>query len=123
MRWFGSMWTAPNTLLGVLVGVLLTHGRPRRIPGQPFTAFASGRGISSFVKRLGPWATTFGEVVVSWEPTAVEDPSFLAHEAWHVGQYRRLGPLFLPIYLACVPFTGWRERHPLERAAYRAGRP
>jgi hypothetical protein len=117
----GGTWTLPNTALGLLVGVALTFGRPRRVPGRPFLLFASGRGISRAVRRRGPAATTFGQVVVFWEPGAAARSGYLDHEEVHVRQYQVLGPFFLPVYLACLPFTGWRRRHPLERAAYRRG--
>ena len=116
----GQIWTLPNTLLGLWIGLLLARGLPRRAPGHGFWIFDSGGGISPQVKARGPWATTFGAVVVFWEPSVANDPTFLRHEAWHVRQYLRLGPFFLPLYVLFLPFTGWRERHPLERRAYRA---
>ena len=119
-RLLGHLWTLPNTLLGLWVGLLLARGLPRRAPGYDFWIFDSGGGISSRVKAAGPWATTFGAVVVFWEPSVSSDPRLLRHEAWHVRQYLHLGPYFLPLYLFFVPLRGWREEHPLERAAYRA---
>ncbi len=119
-RLLADLWTLPNTLLGLWVGLLLARGLPRRAPGYDFWIFDSGGGISRQVRAAGPWATTFGAVVVFWEPSGSKDPRMLRHEAWHVGQYRRLGPFFLPLYVMFLPLTGWRERHPLERAAYRA---
>ena len=114
------LWTLPNTLLGLFVGLALTFGTPRRVKGRGFVAFASGRGISKWVLSRGPLATTFGAAVLFWDPSCATDDGILEHEAYHVRQYLLLGPLFLPVYLAFVPFKGWRREHPLEKPAYRA---
>ncbi|MEX0705789.1 MAG: hypothetical protein WD041_04155, partial [Nitriliruptoraceae bacterium] len=42
--------------------------------------------------------------------------SLLAHEAVHVRQFERLGPLMVPVYLWLAARHGYRD-HPLERAA------
>jgi len=75
------------------------------------------------VVAAGPRATTLGAVVIFWNPATSARADYLDHEGYHVKQYLVLGPFFLPVYLAFLPFTGWRERHPLERPAYRAGDP
>ena len=123
LRILGHVWTLPNTLLGLAVGLGLTFGWPRVVPGHGFLRFASGRGVSKRVVRAGPWATTLGAVVIFWNPDAAEREDYLLHEGYHVKQYLALGPFFLPVYLAFLPFTGWREKHPLELPAYRASDP
>ena len=120
MRALAEIWTLPNTLLGVLVG-LLARGVPRRIPGRSFLGVA-GRGVlAALVRRRGITATTFGSVVVFWRPEEAGKKWLLDHEEVHVRQYRLLGPLFVPLYLLFVPFTGYGDRHPLEAPAYRVG--
>jgi hypothetical protein len=123
LKVLGHLWTLPNTMLGMVVGVLLTRGVPRRAAGRGFLVFSSGRGISKHVQRAGPGATTFGAVVVFWDPEVADHPGWLDHEAVHVRQYLFLGPLFIPIYLAFLPFTGWRAAHPLEYPAYKVSAP
>jgi hypothetical protein len=59
---------------------------------------------------------TVGFVVVSSVPV---EGRLLAHERWHVRQYMRWGPLFIPVYLALAVIYGYR-RHPMERSAERA---
>jgi hypothetical protein len=122
-RILGHLWTLPNTLLGLFAGFVLTLGLPRLAPGRGFLRFSSGRGISKAVVRRGPRATTFGAVVIFWDPAVAGRKDYLAHEGHHVRQYLVLGPLFLPLYLLFLPFTGWRENHPLERPAYRVSDP
>ena len=77
------------------------------------------RGLGALVARWpgGPWATTFGWVVLLWHPERL-DAGLEAHELVHVQQYRWLGVCFFPVYLALLPIYGWRARHPLERPAY-----
>ncbi len=110
----GFVWTLPNTLLGLLLGVL-TFQRPRLVGGV--LAFdRAPRGLTWVLQRANRTAMTVGLVVVSARPL---EGQLLAHERAHVRQYRRWGPLYIPAYLAlAVPF-GYR-RHPFERAARRA---
>lgn len=117
----GGVWTLPNTVLGVVVG-LLAFGWPEQVRGRGILAVRARGGIAPLVRRARISATTFGQVVVFWRPEGAGEPALLDHEAVHVRQYLVLGPFFLPVYLACLPFTGFQERHPLERPAYRAGR-
>lgn len=121
IRILAEAWTLPNSLIGVLVG-LLGGGLPRRIPGRSFLGVRARHGIGPLVRRRGVSATTFGSVVLFWRPGGEAEPALLDHEEIHVRQYRFLGPVFLPVYLLFLPFTGFRERHPLEAPAYRRGR-
>jgi hypothetical protein len=58
---------------------------------------------------------TVGFVIVA---NRTVEGTLLEHERYHIRQYMRWGPLFIPAYLAlAVPF-GYR-RHPFERAARR----
>ena len=107
----GFVWTLPNTVLGTIIG-LLTFQIPRVSSGV--LLFDRGpRGVSSILSRLGRTAMTVGFVVVGTERI---DGELLRHELVHVGQYRRWGPLFLPVYGALYLRFGY-DRHPFELAA------
>lgn len=112
--WLGFIWTSPNTLLGLLIGVF-TFQRPRIAHG--LLLFDRGpRGVTAVMRRANRLAMTIGFVVVSSVPV---EGRLLVHERWHVRQYMRWGPLFIPVYLLLAIGYGYR-RHPMERAAERA---
>lgn len=122
----GMLWTLPNSLVGLLVGVIgLAFGA--RMRWQP-------RELALVVRRW-PWgrggALTLGNLIVhtgEWLDTPcltyahragrdAEPPVSLAdHERAHVYQYMLLGPLFLPLYLLC---GGISVHNLFERAADR----
>ncbi len=122
----GLLWTSPNTLVGLLAGLL----------GVPAGAtFAWRRRERAFVFQRWPWgpggAITLGNVILhtgddldvacmtyAHRAGHCEDaPIRLCdHERAHVLQYMVLGPLFLPVYLAC---GGVSVRNRFERAADR----
>ncbi|MDQ6670427.1 MAG: hypothetical protein M3069_06690 [Chloroflexota bacterium] len=90
----GTIWSLPNTLIGlgfaVLSGVL-----PTRMGG--LLVARSNAGLANlFLSRRGFGAITFGRVVVSAVPVT---PQLLAHESHHSRQYEVLGLFFLPAYL------------------------
>jgi hypothetical protein len=94
LTWFGSLWSLPNTLLGLgFAGLSGALPRPR----AGLLVAESKRGLAwLFLTRRGFGAITFGRVVVSATPLT---PRLLMHEAHHSRQYEVLGPFFLPIYL------------------------
>jgi hypothetical protein len=106
MRLAGSMWTSPNTLLGLLAALL---------GGGKFYGVRGGALV--FVPRTwGFWAwffqswggITIGECVFVRDG---ENASVLAHELRHVWQYRCLGPLFLPAYGLASVWAWLSGRH------------
>jgi hypothetical protein len=125
----GAIWTIPNTVGGLLLG----------IAGIPFGAHAHLRGREgAVVFHRWPWgpggAITLGNVILhTGDPLdshcvtyahragqAEEAPIVLAdHERAHVFQYMAFGPLFLPLYLLC---GGISARNRFERAADRYAR-
>ena len=112
--WLGFIWTSPNTLLGLLLG-LLTFQVPRLAHG--LVLFDRGpRGLTALMRRAGRGAMTIGFVVLSSVPV---EGHLLAHERHHVRQYCAWGPLFIPVYLVLAIPYGYR-RHPMERRARRA---
>lgn len=124
----GMVWTLPNTLLGLLLGVA----------GMPLGARPQWRARErALVFRRWPWpwgvggALTLGNVIIYTGDDlvtpcltyahragrSVDSTIMLAdHERAHVYQYMLLGPLFLPLYLLC---GGVSVRNPFERAADR----
>jgi hypothetical protein len=112
--WLWFAWTLPNTLLGLVLG-LLTFQLPR-LEDHLIVFDRHRRGLTWLMPHLGRSAMTVGFVVLS--AVRVEG-RLLAHERHHVRQYMAWGPLFIPAYfLLAIPF-GYR-RHPMERAADRA---
>jgi hypothetical protein len=114
LRAAAYVWTLPNSVLGAVAG-LLSFRRPR-VRGGIVVFEGPPRGSLWLVRMFRRSAVTFGHVVLSLIP--LRGP-LLAHELHHVRQYERLGILYLPVYLAIYPFTGYR-RHPFEVAAWRA---
>ena len=119
-------WTAPNTVLGLLAGVIamafgarvqwrrselaLVFSQVRFGPGGAVTL---GNVILYTGQELASPCWTYAHA--AGEPE--EAPILLAdHERAHVLQYMALGPLFLPLYLL---HGGVSARNRFERAADR----
>ena len=111
--WLGFAWTAPNTLLGLLIG-LFTFQRPRLDGAVIFDE--RPRGLTALMPRLNRTAMTIGFVIVSAAPV---EGTLAAHERHHIKQYSAFGPFFIPVYLLLAIPYGYR-RHPLEIRAMRA---
>ena len=112
--WLGFCWTLPNTLIGLILG-LLTFQLPHRSHGL-LLFDREPRGLTRVMLRANRTAMTVGFVVISAHPV---QGSLLAHERQHVRQYCAWGPLFIPVYLLLALPFGYL-RHPMERAARRA---
>ena len=112
-----AAWAAPASAVGVLIG-LLGGGRPRWDPEFGCLVFEGVGGLPAMLLRgVGAGANAIGQVVIStYDPTSRR---LLAHEALHVRQAERLGPLLLPLYVLLGARYGYR-RNPIERAARRA---
>lgn len=121
----GAVWTLPNTMLGLLLGVAC----------MPWGARMQWRhGEHALAFRHMPWrgvggALTLGNVILhtgeqldslcltyahraGWDLHPLI--SLADHERAHVYQYMALGPLFLPLYLL---HGGVSVRNRFERAA------
>lgn len=122
----GALWTLPNTLAGLLLGVAGLCGGARmcwsgrdmalvfeRWPWGPGGALTLGNVILLKGESLDLWCSTYEHRAgrCLHPPVRLGD-----HERAHVFQYLLLGPLFLPVYLAC---GGVSVRNPFERAADR----
>lgn len=123
------MWTLPNSVIGLLLGVVgIAFGA--RMRWQPCEL--------ALVICRWPWgpggALTLGNVIVhtgdsldvpcftyAHQAGRGKEPviSLADHERAHVYQYLLLGPLFLPLYALC---GGISVRNPFERAADRYAR-
>lgn len=126
LRALGILWTLPNSLVGLIGGsVGLLFGASVEFSRRDF----------ALVFHRWPWgpggAITFGNTILhtgdtldseclTYEHRAgrCDHPRIKIgdHERAHVYQYMVLGPLFLPVYLAC---GGVSVRNPFERAADR----
>jgi hypothetical protein len=114
--WLGFIWTLPNTLIGLVLG-LLTFQRPRLADGA-LIFDRSPRGLTALMPRLNRVAMTVGFVIVSARPVT---GTLLRHEQQHIRQYCAWGPLFIPVYFALAIPYGY-QRHPMEiRAQIAAG--
>ncbi len=115
-RFTAAAWCAPVTLVGMLVGAT-SGGRWSRSAEHDCWVVVDGRRGFGWVQRLGGiTATTFGRVVVC--RTRNPSPVLLAHEAVHVRQAERLGPVTVVAYAWLAARWGYRN-HPMERAARR----
>ena len=122
----GIAWTLPNTLAGLLAGLIgiafgaHAHLRTRDLaivfhawPWGPGGALALGNVILHTGRDLATACTTYAHRAGECE----EPPIVLAdHERAHVLQAMALGPLFLPLYLLA---GGISVRNRFERAADR----
>jgi hypothetical protein len=116
LRLLAYVWASPNTVIGLLFG-LLAFQRPRVTEGI-LVFDRHPRGSAWMLGRIRRAAITYGHVVVSNRPV---QGSLLAHELHHVRQYEHLGPLYLPLYVLIWVFMGYRG-HPFEEAARLAER-
>lgn len=118
-RWVATVWCAPLTAVGLVVAVA-SGARPRWDTGRRCIVATDVGGPSGLALRLvGAGANTIGQVVLcrSRAPSA----ALLDHEAVHVRQGERLGPLLIPAYLWLNALHGYRD-NPLEHAARRGAR-
>ncbi len=112
----GKVWTLPNTIVGLAVG----------IAGMPFGATISiGNNAIQFENY--PWgagAITLGNSIIYARGTTPNDVGQLygdrrllnvgLHERGHTYQYQAFGPFFIPTYLLT---GGIRGRNPFEQGA------
>ena len=114
-----TAWAAPLTAVGLGVA-LLSGARPRWDTARRcLVATGVGGPSGAALRVVGAGANTVGQVVLCREgrPSA----ALLDHEAVHVRQAERLGPLLVPAYLWWNALHGYRD-NPLEHAARRGAR-
>lgn len=108
-------WAAPNTALGLTVGLMMLAlgGRARLVDGViEFHGGLLARAAGARSGRCDFGAMTLGHVILGASPSDLA--ALRRHEHVHVGQYERWGPLFLPAYAAS---SLWQLAH--GRRAYR----
>lgn len=122
-QFIGALWTLPNTLLGLLAGIAALACGARasasdaalvfhRVPFGPGGALTLGNVILHTGDSLDSMAMTY-----ACRHSGGTDCVRLGdHERAHVYQYMLLGPVFLPLYLAC---GGVSARNRFEQAADR----
>jgi hypothetical protein len=118
-RLLATVWAAPLSLAGLTLGVV-GRGRPHWDADLGALVWTGVRGPSgALLERVGADANAIGQVIVSRmeHPPAV----LLAHEAGHVRQAERLGPLLALLYPWWSAVHGYRD-NPLERGARAAAR-
>jgi hypothetical protein len=104
-------WAGPNTLLGLLIGlvVLSFGGRVRTVGGCiEFSGGRMGTPASSPPPFFSFRAITFGHVILGLSAADLE--AVRQHEHVHVGQYEIWGPLFLPAYVGSSVWQLLRRR-------------
>lgn len=122
VRTVRSLWRAvPGDLLGLLVlracGIA---GPGRHVAVGDVTAIVAEDPRAAHyldVMPIRPYAQTLGRYVVARAPM---EPAMLVHELEHVGQWGRLGPLFLPAYLLSSGLALLRGQHPYRANAFEA---
>ncbi len=122
-RTLAILWAGPNSLLGLMVGLLtLATGGHAQVR----------RGVLEFHGGLAKWglerlmsgtilAMTLGHTIIGVTPTALDIAR--DHEHIHIRQYEKWGPLFLPAYAWCAVVAWWHGQRPyrdnfFEREAY-----
>ncbi len=114
-------WRWPNDALGRLAGGIVSGARRRTVDGAEIHEDPAYDRLFRLVPRH-PRAMTFGSTVIAREPL---DVAAVTHECTHVSQYRRYGPLYLPLYLLGAAWGVARHRdmylgNPFEAQAMRA---
>jgi len=110
-RLLARAWAAPNTLLGVLVGLamLCLGGRVRCVAGVvEFRGGLVGRLVAGLPGPVRFGAMTLGHVIVGIDAATLR--TLRAHEHVHVRQYERWGPFFLPAYALSSAWEAARGR-------------
>lgn len=118
-QWAAMAWSAPLTVVGLAVAYA-SGVRPRWDADRRCMVATGVGGPSGLALRLvGAGANTVGHVVLCRSESP--SPALLDHEAVHVRQGERLGPLLVPLYLWLNALHGYRD-NPLEHAARRGAR-
>jgi hypothetical protein len=109
LRW--TWRTLPGDVMGWLVMRSSGVERPTRVlvVGDVTAHLVEDRKIGRYLNTgfISIHAQTLGRYVFCREPI---DDRTLRHEAEHVRQWRRFGPLFLPLYIAASVACGLRGR-------------
>jgi hypothetical protein len=92
--WIGHAWNLPNSVVGAVLGI---GGRWRWRPADRVFE-VDGGWMAAIFGRLGYAGMCVGDIVLTSQPLS---ESTWRHELAHARQGRFLGPLYLPLTLAC----------------------
>ena len=98
-RFMAYAWAAPNTLLGLALGLVMLclGGQLRLVAGvAEFHGGWLGRIVARAPKSVGFGAMTLGHTIVGVDQATL--CVLRAHEHAHVRQYEQWGLFFLPAY-------------------------
>ena len=113
MKAIKYLWAAPNSVLGLVLGLLAMLLGARARVHRGALEVGGGR-VGYAVSRLpAPYAfsaMTMGHVILGVDHAALAE--LRQHEHVHVRQYERWGPLFLPAYFASSLLAWVRGRDP-----------
>ena len=118
-------WASPNSLIGLIFGVLalLSGGGVHVKRGcLEFHGGLVKRALGKLLGGEGVAAMTLGHTILGQTPQMLREAR--DHEHVHVNQYERWGPFFLPAYLGSSFILWMRGRefyleNPFEVEAYR----
>ena len=99
LRWLARLWAAPCSLLGLLLGLLLTPCRTHWAVHHGVLEIALAPRTHKPARRRQTWrfsAITLGHVVLGQSSHALQQ--LRRHEHAHVAQYERWGPVFFLAY-------------------------
>lgn len=121
------LWAAPNSLLGLCLGLgmLALGGRVALAAGTlEFQGGLAGHLLGRWPPTAAFGAMTLGHVILASSAAALG--VLRDHERVHVRQYERWGPCFLPAYALSSLWQAAHGRCPyrhnvFERQAYAAG--
>lgn len=124
MKVLQTLWTLPNSLLGIGVGFLgiLTGGDVQvRFGCIEFHGGAVTWALKRMPVGAGALAMTLGHTILGQNQRALEIAR--EHEHVHVRQFERWGPLFIPAYLTASAWLWINRRdcyreNPFEIEAY-----
>jgi hypothetical protein len=92
-------WAGPNSLIGLVLGLLMRLGGAHSAVVRGVLEFSGGllgETVAHPASRIPFRAITFGHVILGADPGALE--AARNHEHVHVRQYEAWGPFFLPAY-------------------------
>jgi hypothetical protein len=98
-RWLARLWAAPCSLIGLLLGLLLTPLGTRWAVHQGVLEIALAPRAHKPARRTQTWrfsAITLGHVVLGQSSQALHQ--LRRHEHAHVVQYERWGVMFFVAY-------------------------
>lgn len=124
IRWLLIAWTSPNSLIGLIFGVLalLSGGGVHVKRGcVEFHGGVVEWALGLLLGGEGVAAMTLGHTILGQTPKMLRESR--DHEHVHVQQYERWGPFFLPAYFGSSLILWMRGRdcyleNPFEVEAY-----